>query len=350
MSDEQAFLGWSEILGKVVGGTPLTASQSQATMREVLQGRAANTQLAALLAVLRSRGETAEELTGFARAMSDAALSVPVDEATRSTAIDTCGTGGDAKHTVNVSTAAAFVAAAAGVTVAKHGNRAATSASGSADVLEALGVAIDLSPEGVAECIKDVGIGFCMAPVFHPAMRHAAPTRKELGIPTAFNFLGPLVNPAKVERQVIGVSSSAHAELMAQVLLENGARRAMIVFGHDGLDEITTTTTSTIIEIDGTDLRRYELDVADFGIERAQLSDLQGGTPDSNAQRMRSILLGEGHRQGDLVAVNAAAALLVGGAATDWAQGVAKSQEILASGAASAVLDRLISVSQSLSK
>src|SRR5437667_10277346 len=234
-------------------------------MTDVLAGDATPSQIAGFIVALRIKGETVEEMTGLLRTMLEFGERVTVPEAVLQGLVDTCGTGGDRSGTINVSTIAGLVVAGAGAPVCKHGNRAASSACGSADVLEALGVVADLGPHGVARCIAEAGIGFCFAPRYHPAMRHAGPVRRELGVPTVFNFLGPLANPARVRRQVLGVSDKNMAEKMAAVLRARGAERALVVFGHDGLDELTTTTTSTVVELceDG-ELRRYELDPAAY--------------------------------------------------------------------------------------
>src|SRR5581483_3565620 len=260
--------------------------------------------------------------------------------------VDTCGTGGDRSHTINVSTIAAFVVAGAGVKVCKHGNRAASSACGSADLLEALGVVIDLAPEQVAACVQDAGIGFCFAPRFHPAMRHAIPTRRDLGVPTVFNFLGPLANPARVRRQVVGVSDARMAEKMAGVLGRLGSERALIVYGHDGLDELTTTTTSSVVELDEHGaLRRYDVDPAALGLSVAQPGELVGGDAAANAAAARAVLAGEPGRHRDVVMLNAAAGLVAGGAAAGLPDGIALAAAAIDEGRAAAALERLVKVS-----
>ena len=238
--------GWPFVLGRLAAGESLSAAEARAALAEVLAGEATPSQLAAFIFALRCKGETVEEMTGLVQAMLDAAQTVPVDDQLRGRLVDTCGTGGDRSGTVNVSTMAAFVVAGAGIPVCKHGNRAQSSKAGSADLLEALGVAIDLGPDGVARCLAEATIGFCFAPTFHPGMRHAGPTRRELGVATVFNFLGPLANPARVRRQVVGVSDPRMADKMLGVLQANGAVHTLVVWGHDGLDELTTTTTSTM--------------------------------------------------------------------------------------------------------
>ncbi|HMC68456.1 MAG TPA: anthranilate phosphoribosyltransferase, partial [Mycobacteriales bacterium] len=260
--------------------------------------------------------------------------------------IDTCGTGGDRSHSINVSTIAALVVAGAGARVCKHGNRAASSSCGSADLLEGLGVALDVTPDGIAQCVEEAGIAFCFAPRFHPAMRYAGPTRSELGIPTVFNFLGPLANPARVRRQVVGVGDKHMAEKMAGVLKARGSQRALVVFGHDGLDELTTTTTSTVVELgeDG-ELRRYELDPVAHGLKLAQPADLRGGDVESNVAATREVLAGAPGPHRDIVVLNAAAALLVSGLAGDIAEGLSMAAAAIDDGRGAAALDRLVDVS-----
>jgi anthranilate phosphoribosyltransferase len=287
--------------------------------------------------------------------MVDAAERVPVAGPLQDRLIDTCGTGGDRSGTINISTVAAFVVAGAGVPVCKHGGRAASSKAGSADLLEALGVAIDLGPEGVAQCIATAGIGFCFAPRFHPAMRHATPTRRELGVPTVFNFLGPLANPARVRRQVVGISDPGMADKMIGVLEANGAVHALVVFGHDGLDELTTTSTSTVVELDLSDsrsggrrLRSYEVDPSSLGLKPAVLADLLGGDAATNATAARRVLEGQTGPHRDIVLLNAAAGIVAAGQATELADGVGQAATSIDSGSALGCLDRLVAASRSL--
>jgi anthranilate phosphoribosyltransferase len=289
------------------------------------------------------KGEVVEELTGLLDAMLSAATLVPVDPSLP--VIDTCGTGGDGSHSINVSTLAALVVAGAGGHVCKHGNRAASSACGSADVLEALGVAIEVDPGVVARCVTEAGMGFCFAPRFHASMRHAGPTRREIGVPTVFNFLGPIANPGRVRRQVVGVSDPAMAERIIEVLAANGAERAMVVHGHDGLDELTTTTTSSVSELrDGT-IRRYVVDPATLGLAPAAKGDLTGGDAATNAGLARRVLAGERGAHRDIVVLNAAAGLVVAGLADDLAAGVERAAAALDGGGAAAALDRLVTES-----
>jgi anthranilate phosphoribosyltransferase len=259
--------------------------------------------------------------------------------------VDTCGTGGDRSHSINVSTIAALVVAGAGARVCKHGNRAASSSAGSADVLEALGVAIEMDAQAVATCVEEAGIGFCFAPRFHPALRHAGPTRRELGVPTVFNFLGPLANPASLRRQVVGVSDPGMAETMLGVLQANGATRAMVVYGHDGLDELTTTTTSTVLELTDGETRSSVVDPEALRLPLAAPGDLTGGDPSANANLARLILEGEPGPRRDVVALNAAAGIVTAGLAADLEEGLEAAQSSIDDGAALLALERLVDTS-----
>jgi anthranilate phosphoribosyltransferase len=315
-------------------------------MAEILDDAATPAQIAGFIIALRMKGETAGEMTGLVRAMLEVAERVPIDPAGL---VDTCGTGGSASRrsaAFNVSTIAAFVIAGAGVRVCKHGNRGLSSTSGSFDLLEALGVRIDLGPEEVAACIEEAGIGFCFAPRFHPAMRHAGPPRRELGVPTVFNFLGPLANPARVTRQVVGVSDPHMAEIMAGVLKANGAQRAMVVCGRDGLDELTTTSTSAVLDIDGDSVTAYEVKPRDLGLAPATLEQLAGGHAAANAALARKILAGEPGPHRDIVVLNAAAGLVVGDKAADLEAGIELAAAAIDDGRAAATLDRLVEVAQ----
>ena len=339
--------GWPAVLGPLCAGADLPAAHAAAAMAEILRGDATPAQIAALAVGLRIKGETVEEMAGLVRAMLEFADRVPLPPSLSRLVIDTCGTGGDRSGTINVSTVAAFVAAGAGARVCKHGNRAATSAAGSADVLEALGVVIDLGPEGVAACVEQAGMGFCFAARFHAAMRHAIPVRRELGVPTVFNFLGPLANPARVRRQVVGVSDPAMAEKVLGVLRANGADHAMVVYGHDGLDELTTADRSTVHEWRDGEIRRFEVDPVALGLAPAARAELAGGDAAANAAFARSILEGAPGARRDIVVLNAAAALVVAGVSEELAAGVAAAEASIDSGAAARVLDDLVRVSHS---
>jgi len=336
--------GWPAILGPLTAGQDLTSNMASAAMDAVLGGEATPAQVAALIVGLRMKGETVEELTGLLASMREASEVVLLPEGL--VPIDTCGTGGDNAGTVNVSTMAAIICAGAGVPVVKHGNRAASSKTGTADVLEALGVAIELGPAGVAQCVQEAGIGFCFARRFHPAMRHAGPVRLELGIPTVFNFLGPMANPARVKRQVLGVSDAAMAERMVSVLDALGAEHALVVYGHDGLDELTTTTTSSVFELVDGEVRTWVVDPALVGIAPAQPSDLVGGSADENATALRRVVDGEAGAHRDIALLNAAAGLMAAGVADDLPEGYQLAQASVDEGMAAAALDSLIVTSQ----
>jgi len=340
--------GWPAVLGRLAAGQDLDAASATAALAEVLEGNATPAQLAAFVFGLRCKGETVEEMTGLVAAMLGAAERVVVPEPLAEGMVDTCGTGGDRSGTINVSTIAALVVAGAGVRVCKHGGRAASSKAGSADVLEALGVVIDLGPEGVARCIEEAGIGFCFAPRYHPAMRHATPVRRELGVPTAFNFLGPLANPARVRRQVVGVGDPAMAEKMARVLVAGGATHVVVVHGADGLDELSTTGPSVMYEwtAGGSgDVERTTVDPAALGLPPAALADLLGGDADTNAKAALRVLAGDPGPQRDVVLLNAAAGLVVADVAAGLADGLDMASASIDGGHAQACLDRLISVS-----
>lgn len=335
--------GWPAVLGALTSGRDLTAAEAEAALSEILQGAATSAQIAAFCVALRAKGETVEEMTGLLQALLNHAVVVDLAGID---AVDTCGTGGDRSGSINVSSIAALVVAGAGAPVCKHGNRAVSSACGSADVLEALGVTIELGPRGVAACVERAGMGFCLAPRFHSALRHAGPTRKELGIPTVFNFLGPLANPALIRRQTLGVSDPRMAERMIGVLHGRGAERALVVFGHDGLDELSTTTTSTVLELRDGSVRTYTVDPGELGIERVPISALQGGDAATNAEVARRVLDGQAGPARDIVLLNAAAGLVAAGLADDLADGLAAARAALDEGRAGAVLDRLVTVSR----
>jgi anthranilate phosphoribosyltransferase len=323
--------------------TDLADDELDAAFAEILQGNVSDVQAAGFIVALRTKGETASELATLVRTMRRFGDRVDVADG----AIDTCGTGGDRSGTVNISTMAALIAAGAGARVVKHGNRAASSNCGSADVLEALGVAIDLGPSGVARCVEEAGVGFCFAPRYHPAMRHLGAARKELGVGTTVNFLGPLANPASVQRQAVGVSDPSMAVRMVATLRELGTRHALVFHGDDGLDELTTTTTSTVHELlaDG-ETNTYTLDPREFDIAPATVDDLTGGDAAANAARVTSVLGGESGAVRDIAVLNAAAALIVAGLVSDFGDGIAKARTSIDDGAAAKALDALVRVSQ----
>jgi anthranilate phosphoribosyltransferase len=324
---------------KTVEGENLSEAEAAGAMTDIMDGEATPAQIACLITALRMKGETVEELTGFVRVMREKSLKV---NPTRTPLIDTCGTGGDKLNTFNISTTAAFVVAGAGVAVAKHGNRAASSRCGSADVLEALGVKFALPVDLVGRCIDECGIGFMFAPALHPAMKHAVGPRKEIGVRTVFNILGPMTNPAGAEYQVIGVFAPHLCELMGNVLARLGTVRAMVVHGMDGLDEISTLGETFAAEVSGGEVTTRRLQPADFGCAAAAADDMAPGqSPEENARTLFSILSGEKGPKRDIVLANAAAALLVAGRAGDLREGMAIAAESLDSGAAAAALENL---------
>jgi anthranilate phosphoribosyltransferase len=323
------------VLAKLVRRIDIGDDEIEAAFGEILAGRASDIEAAGFAVALRTKGETITELAAMVRTMLRFATTIDVADG----AIDTCGTGGDRAGTVNVSTIAALVAAGAGARVVKHGNRAASSQCGSADVLEVLGVPIELGPAGVEACVAEVGVGFCLAQRYHPALRFMGPARRELGVPTTFNFLGPLANPARVRRQAVGVADPAMAERVVAVLRANGAEHAWVFHGDDGLDELTTTTTSTVYELRDGDVRRFTLDPADSGIPRAQARDLAGGDATVNAEAVLAVLDGKPGPVRDVALVNAAAGLVVADLADGFVAGLDLAREAVDSGAARRVLD-----------
>ena len=328
------------LLSYVAGGGQLSEEQAQTAFGIMMSGDATPSQMGGFLMALRVRGETVAEITGAVRTMR--AKMLPIEAPAG--AIDTCGTGGDAKGTLNVSTGAQFVVAACGVPVAKHGNRALSSKTGAADVLAALGVNIDADLTRLERALKEAGTCFLMAPRHHSAMRHVAPTRVELGTRTIFNLLGPLSNPARVKRQLIGVFAKEWVEPLAQVLKSLGHERAWVVHGADGLDELSTTGPSTVAELKDGEIRVFEVAPQDAGLPEARLQDLLGGDQETNAAALRALLGGESGPYRDIVLFTAAAALLVAGKVPDLKQGVEMGAEAIASGKAKTVLDRLVAI------
>jgi anthranilate phosphoribosyltransferase len=338
-------LDWAEVLESLIAGEDLSHDEAAAAMGSIMAGEATPAQISGFLVALRTKGASHEEMRGLLAAMLDAAEPLPIS----GDVIDTCGTGGSPQRRIaafNVSTAAALVAAGGGARVVKHGNRKATATSGSADTLETLGVVIDLGPAGVAKCVEESGMGFCFAPHFHPGMRHAGPVRRELRIRTVFNFLGPMANPARPRGQVVGVSDPSMASELAHVLRANGAHRAMVVFGHDGLDELTTTTASTVVELNEGEIRTYDIQPAALGLKPVESEDLLGGDAAANAALVRGIVDGKPGAHRDIVVLNAGAALFVANIAHSLDEGVAAAQEAIDSGAAASTLDRLVVASQ----
>ncbi len=330
---------------KVINHQNLTADEAEVAMTIIMDGLATDAQIGGYLVGLRMKGETVEEITGCARSMRAHAAPVPMN-INGDALLDIVGTGGDGAHTFNISTAAAFVIAGAGRKVAKHGNRAASSKCGSADVLAELGVNLDLTPEQVGRCIDEVGIGFLFAPKFHPAMKHAIGPRREMGQRTIFNILGPLTNPAGATHQMIGVYDPNLTQPMAEVLGVLGVKAALVVHGHGGLDELTTDGLNRVSHLKDGKVETYEMDAREFGLRCADNQDLRGGEPAKNAQMMRSLLAGEDQSpRRDVVVLNAAAALASEDG--DFCAAIAEAQQSLDSGAAFAKLNHLTSMSQS---
>jgi anthranilate phosphoribosyltransferase len=325
-------------------GRSLSREQAAAVLSVIMAGNASEIQIAAFLIGLRTKGETVEELAGLAETMRAFAKRVQVG---RDDLLDTAGTGGG-RRTFNVSTTAALIAAGAGCVVAKHGNRSATGLSGSADVLEALGARIDLEPEAVRRCIEEVGFGFMFAPAHHQATRYVMPVRRELAVRTIFNFLGPLTNPAGATRQLIGVSDSLYLETMAGALALLGTRHALLVSSEDGLDELSISAPTDVVEVQGEDIRRYRVTPEEVGLERALADAIPGGDPTENADTARRIFAGESGPARDLAALNAGAAIYAGGGADSLREGVSLAQETLDGGAATAALERFVARTQEL--
>ncbi len=335
----------NEVLTKAIDALAarrdLSADEASEVLAQIMHGEVSETQIAAFLIALRTKGETTQELAGLARTMRELAAHVPTE---RADLLDTAGTGGG-RRTFNVSTTAALIAAGAGCAVAKHGNRSATSPSGSADVLEALGARIDLDPQGVADCIEEAGFGFMFAPAHHQATRFVIPVRRELAVRTVFNLLGPLTNPAGASRQLIGVSDSAFLEIVAGALALLGAEHTLVVSSEDGLDEISTSAATRVIEVKGDELHAYTLTPGDVGIALAG-RDYEGGSPEENAQVTRSILEGGQGPRADLALINAGAAIYVAGAAASIAEGVELARTTLAQGDAARALEGYVQASQ----
>jgi anthranilate phosphoribosyltransferase len=325
-------------------GDHLTADHAAVVLAEIMEGRSSEVQTGAFLIALRTKGETVPELVGLARTMRSLAADV---ETVRDDLVDTAGTGGG-PSTFNVSTTAALIAAGAGCAVAKHGNRSNTSRCGSADLLEALGVDIELSPPAVARCIEEVGFGFMFAPRHHQAMAHVVPVRRELAVRTIFNFLGPLTNPAGATRQLLGVSDRHYQETIAEALVGLGSVRALVVNAEDGIDELSVSSPTRVIEVKDGGTEEWFVDPVRYGIEVAPLEEVAGGSPEENAAAVRAVLAGESGARGDLAVLNTAAALYVGGGAADLEAGISTARETIDSGAAAALLERLVETTQRL--
>jgi anthranilate phosphoribosyltransferase len=333
-----------DAIAKVAAGTPLGITEASDVMEEIASGAATPSQISAFAVALRMKGETSEEIAGLAKVMREKAVHVKVS----GDVVDTCGTGGDGRSTFNISTVASFVATGAGARVAKHGNRAYTSSCGSADVLEALGVAIDLNPEEVATCVERIGIGFMFAPMYHPALKYAAGPRKEIGIRTVFNILGPLSNPAGASSQLMGVASAELTSIMGEVLVMLGCRRALVVHGDDGLDEVSLASETRVVEVSGSERTSFVVSPEAMGLRRAPVEALAGGSAKVNAAIAEAVLSGEKGPRRDVVVMNAAAALYAAGKVSSIREGVEAASDSIDSGAAAAKLEGLRSLSRSL--
>jgi len=334
-----------EAINSLVSGKPLSFEEASGAMEEIMGGEATPAQIAAFVTALRIKGETVDEIAGLASIMQARAIRVLIIPPV----VDTCGTGGDSSSSFNISTAAAFVAAGAGLKVAKHGNRAMSSHCGSADVLESLGVKIDLGAEAVAQCLEKVGIGFMFAPTFHPAMKYAATPRREIGIRTVFNILGPLTNPARAEFQVIGVPSKELGDKIAFVLQRLGTKHSLVVHGMDGMDEISIGGESLIWDVNQDRVSPpYKVYPEDFGFERASIAEIRGGTAKQNGEILHNILSGERGAKRNIVVMNAAAALVAGNRASNLKEGARIAEEAIDTGRAQSKLDELIRLSQKL--
>ena len=335
-------MNWSEVLAKLTAGVDLSRSEARAALDDIMSGRATPAQTSAFLVSLRIKGETAEEMAGLVETMRAVGIRVSIGEPV----VDTAGTGGDRSGTFNISTTAALIAAGAGAKVAKHGNRSASSRCGSADVLEALGVGIELDPEETAEMVTEAGFGFFFAPRYHPAMKYVVPIRRQLAIPTVFNFLGPLTNPAGATRQLIGVYDSRMAERMIRVLSRLGTERALVVHADDGLDEVSVSGPTRGFQLVDGEVTPVVLTPEDFGLDPADVSELIGGDAETNAGILRAVLAGETGPRRDAAVANAAATLMVAGLAESPAEGARSAARSIDSGAAAAVLDRVIKLSR----
>jgi anthranilate phosphoribosyltransferase len=345
MSVLEPYGGWSGVINALISRTDLSSEVAGAALTEILTGDATSAQIAGFVVALRAKGESVDELAGLlTAAMAEAAI-VPLTDDERAAAVDVVGTGGDGSNSINISTIAAIVVAGAGASVCKHGNRSASSKTGAADVLETLGVAIEQSPEGVAACVREAGIGFCLATKFHPAFRYAGAPRREMGVPTVFNLLGPMANPGRVRNQLIGVADPSFAEPMIGALERQGVTSAWVVHG-DGYDELTTTGVSAVWSLSDGRRRQFAIDPSDHGLKRATPGDLRGGEPTENAAAVRRVLAGESGPHRDIVVLNAGAALVVAGRADDLDAGIKMAEAGIDDGSGAAALERWVSVSQ----
>ena len=344
MSSHDPFHDWPTVMSALVAGDDLDAATAGSVMTTILRGDASAAQIGGFLIGLRAKGESVEELSGLLAATLHEATYVSLTDDERDRCVDIVGTGGDGTHSINVSTMAALVMAGAGAPVCKHGNRSASSKCGAADVLELLGVAIELHADGVAACVREVGIGFCFAPIFHPAFRFTGPPRRELGVPTTFNLLGPMANPGRVKRQLIGVADPAFAGAMIETLQRQGLTHAWVVHGA-GMDELTTLGPSQVLALQEGAVSEFTIDPSEYGLAPATADDLRGGTPEENALVVRRVLAGEPGAHRDIVVLNAAGGLVVAGLAGDLGEGLVLAAAAIDDGRAQARLDGLIRVS-----
>jgi len=350
MSEIAAAGSWSVVISQLLAKKDLSASHAGAAMRSVLSGEATPSQITAFIVALRAKGETEIELEGMLAEVRRAAERVFLPEQIAEQALDIVGTGGDHSHSVNVSTMAGLVVAGAKIPVCKHGSRASSSKSGAADVLEALGVAIEIDGVGVAKCVEETGFGFCFAQRFHPAFRFTGPSRREIGVPTVFNLLGPMANPASISFMVVGVGDPQAAPVMAKALTTRGIKRAWVVHGHGSMDELSLSGKCPVVEVNGNKSRSFEIDATEIGLGRADVASVRGGLPSENAKIFRELLDGAKSPVRDIVVMNAAAGIVVAGKADDLRAGVEIAAESIDSGAASDVLDNLIRVSNDAAK
>ncbi|MFM8955745.1 MAG: anthranilate phosphoribosyltransferase [Actinomycetota bacterium] len=350
MSEIAVAGSWSAVISQLLAKKDLSASHAGAAMRSVLSGEATPSQITAFIVALRAKGETEIELEGMLAEVRRAAERVFLPEQIAEHSLDIVGTGGDHSHSVNVSTMAGLVVAGAKIPVCKHGSRASSSKSGAADVLEALGVAIEIDGVGVAKCVEETGFGFCFAQRFHPAFRFTGPSRREIGVPTVFNLLGPMANPASISFMVVGVGDPQAAPVMAKALMTRGIKRAWVVHGHGSMDELSLSGKCPVVEVHGNKSRSFEIDATEIGLGRADVASVRGGLPSENAKIFRELLDGAKGPVRDIVVLNAAAGIVVAGKADDLRAGVEIAAESIDSGAASDVLDNLIRVSNDAAK
>lgn len=346
MSHPGEFVGWPTLLAQLIDHRDLSSDQAEAAITEILNGVATPSQMTAFIVALRAKGETAEELEGMLRAVRAAGNRVSLNSDIASRSMDIVGTGGDKSNSVNVSTMSAVVVSAAGVPVCKHGNRAASSKCGSADLLEIAGVAVELDSAGVQACVEEVGFGFCLAAKFHPAFRYTAPSRREIGVPTAFNLLGPMANPAPISHMLVGVALPNMMNRMAEALSTRGVNNAWVVHGHGGLDELAVSGPNIVFELKNGVVRQFEVNGADFGLPVSTLEDIRGGEASDNLAILEKTFNGGRGAVRDIVLLNAGCSLHISGATSSVAEGIERAADIIDSGAASAQLEKIVQVSQ----